>query len=53
MLHAVAESDVVITTAAVPGKKAPILLTAEMVRKMKARFGCGGPGGRAGRQLRV
>ncbi len=35
MLHAVAESDVVITTAAVPGKKAPILLTAEMVRQMK------------------
>lgn len=35
MLQAVAESDVVITTAAVPGKKAPILLTAEMVRKMK------------------
>jgi NAD(P) transhydrogenase subunit alpha len=34
MLQAVAESDVVITTAAVPGKKAPILLTAEMVRKM-------------------
>ncbi len=34
MLQAVAESDVVITTAAVPGKKAPILLTTEMVRKM-------------------
>ena len=34
MLQAVAESDVVITTAAVPGKKAPILLTAEMVRQM-------------------
>jgi proton-translocating NAD(P)+ transhydrogenase subunit alpha len=34
MLQAVAESDVVITTAAVPGKKAPILLTAEMVGKM-------------------
>jgi len=34
MLQAVAESDVVITTAAVPGKKAPILITAEMVRKM-------------------
>ena len=34
MLQAVAESDVVITTAAVPGKKAPILLTAEMVEKM-------------------
>lgn len=34
MLQAVAESDVVITTAAVPGKKAPILLTTEMVQKM-------------------
>jgi len=30
----VAESDVVITTAAVPGKKAPMLVTAEMARKM-------------------
>jgi NAD(P) transhydrogenase subunit alpha len=30
----VSESDVVITTAAVPGKKAPILLTAEMVAGM-------------------
>jgi len=30
----VAESDVVITTAAVPGKKAPTLLTAEMVAQM-------------------
>lgn len=30
----VAASDVVITTAAVPGKKAPILLTGEMVRAM-------------------
>jgi NAD(P) transhydrogenase subunit alpha len=30
----VAESDVVITTAAVPGKKAPILVTREMVEKM-------------------
>ncbi len=35
MLQAVAESDVVITTAAVPGKKAPILLTSEMVRQMR------------------
>lgn len=35
MLQAVAESDVVITTAAVPGKKAPILLTSEMVRPMR------------------
>jgi NAD(P) transhydrogenase subunit alpha len=30
----VAASDVVITTAAVPGKKAPVLLTGEMVRAM-------------------
>lgn len=34
MFGAVAESDVVITTAAVPGKRAPVLVTAEMVRKM-------------------
>jgi NAD(P) transhydrogenase subunit alpha len=31
----VAENDVVITTAVVPGKKAPILVTAEMVRGMQ------------------
>lgn len=36
LLKVVAESDVVITTAAVPGKKAPILLTEEMVRAMPA-----------------
>lgn len=36
MTHAVAESDVVITTAAVPGKKAPILVTADMVHAMHA-----------------
>ena len=30
----VAESDVVITTAVIPGKKAPVLVTAEMVRGM-------------------
>jgi NAD(P) transhydrogenase subunit alpha len=30
----VAESDVVITTAVIPGKKAPVLVTAEMVKKM-------------------
>ena len=35
MMRVVAESDVVITTAAVPGKKAPILLTDEMVRQMR------------------
>jgi NAD(P) transhydrogenase subunit alpha len=31
---AVAECDVVITTAVVPGKKAPVLVTAEMVKNM-------------------
>jgi NAD(P) transhydrogenase subunit alpha len=35
MLKAVAENDVVITTAAVPGKKSPILVTAEMVAGMR------------------
>jgi NAD(P) transhydrogenase subunit alpha len=35
MTKVVADSDVVITTAAVPGKKAPVLITADMVRGMK------------------
>ncbi|RJP31984.1 MAG: Re/Si-specific NAD(P)(+) transhydrogenase subunit alpha [Candidatus Omnitrophota bacterium] len=35
MKQVVAESDVVITTAAIPGKKSPILVTAEMVQGMK------------------
>ena len=35
MSRAVAESDVVITTAAVPGKTAPILVTREMVKAMR------------------
>ena len=34
MARVVGESDVVITTAAVPGKKAPVLVTAEMVAGM-------------------
>lgn len=34
MAKVVAESDVVITTAAIPGKKAPVLVTADMVRGM-------------------
>lgn len=34
MLEVVAENNIVITTAAIPGKKAPILVTAEMVRRM-------------------
>ncbi len=31
----IAESDVVISTASVPGKKAPVLITEEMVKKMR------------------
>lgn len=34
LTKALATTDVVITTAAIPGKKAPILITAEMVRAM-------------------
>jgi len=34
LARVVAESDVVITTAVVPGKKAPVLITADMVRSM-------------------
>jgi NAD(P) transhydrogenase subunit alpha len=35
MAQATAESDVVITTAAVPGKKAPLLFTGDMIRGMR------------------
>jgi proton-translocating NAD(P)+ transhydrogenase subunit alpha len=37
MTRVVAESDVVIATAGVPGKQAPILITEDMVRAMKPR----------------
>ena len=37
MTKVVAESDVVITTAAVPGKKAPILVTEDMVKAMQPK----------------
>jgi NAD(P) transhydrogenase subunit alpha len=36
MTRVIAESEVVICTAAVPGKKAPVLITKEMVRGMKS-----------------
>jgi NAD(P) transhydrogenase subunit alpha len=36
MTKVIAENDVVITTAAVPGKKAPVLITEEMVKGMAA-----------------
>jgi NAD(P) transhydrogenase subunit alpha len=35
MTRVVAENDVVITTAAIPGKKSPILITEEMVKGMQ------------------
>jgi H+-translocating NAD(P) transhydrogenase subunit alpha len=34
LARVIAESDVVVTTAVVPGKKAPVLITADMVRAM-------------------
>jgi NAD(P) transhydrogenase subunit alpha len=36
LARVVAESDVVITTAAIPGKQAPVLVTADAVRGMRA-----------------
>jgi NAD(P) transhydrogenase subunit alpha len=36
MGNVVADSDVVITTAAIPGKKSPVLVTADMVARMQA-----------------
>jgi len=36
MAKVLAESDVVITTAAVPGKRAPVLITQDMVRGMRS-----------------
>jgi NAD(P) transhydrogenase subunit alpha len=35
MARVVASSDVVITTAAIPGKKAPVLITSDMVASMR------------------
>ena len=35
MAEAVSESDMVITTAAVPGRKAPVLVTTEMIQRMQ------------------
>ena len=35
MTQAVAESDVVVTTAAVPGRRAPVLVSEQMVREMR------------------
>jgi NAD(P) transhydrogenase subunit alpha len=47
------EVDIIITTALIPGKPAPRLITAEMVQLMKAGQRHRRHGGRAGRQLRA
>ena len=47
------EVDIIITTALIPGKPAPKLITAEMVQSMKPGQRHRRHGGRAGRQLRA
>ena len=49
----VAAADVVITTAAIPGRKAPVLVTGEMVHEMTLGQRHRRPCGRDGRQLRA
>ena len=46
-----AKQDIVVTTALIPGRPAPVLVTGEMVESMKRRQHHCGPGGRAGREL--
>ena len=53
MARTVAGSDVCITTAAIPGKPSPRIITAEAVRRHGAGLGDRRPGGRARRQLRT
>ena len=43
--------DIVITTALIPGRKAPVLVSEDMVQDHEARLGDRRHGGRAGRQL--
>ena len=53
MAKSVAASDVVITTAAVPGKKSPVLVTADAVAGMAPGIGHRRPCRRTRRQLRA
>ena len=48
----VAAADALITTAAVPGRQAPVLVTSEMVAADEAGLGGGRPGRRLRRQRR-
>ena len=52
MATVVADSDVVISTAAIPGKKSPLLITRAGRRGHASGVGHRGPGGPARRQLR-
>ncbi len=51
MAEAIGKVDVVITTALVPGRRAPILVTEDAVRRMKPGQRGRRPGRRGGRQL--
>ena len=53
LTRVVAESDVVITAAVIPGKKSPVLITADMVERDGSRFGDRRSCLRARRQLRT
>ena len=46
------KQDIIITTALIPGRPAPRLVTAEMVKSMRPGLGAGGSRGRARRQCR-
>ena len=48
-----AKQDIIVTTAAIPGRPAPLLITAEAVRGMTARLGDRRPRRRDRRQLRA
>ncbi len=48
-----AQANIAIATALIPGRKAPVLITEEMVKAHAARLGDPRHGGRAGRQLRA
>ena len=53
MAEAIGKVDVVITTAAVPGRRAPILVTEEAVKQMKPGSVIVDLAGRDRRQLRA
>ncbi len=50
--EALKKTDIVVTTALIPGRKAPVLITKDMVANMRARLGDRRSRGRARRQCR-